>query len=75
MDGDFHVPANFIGYGEFLFSAMTGIGYLLRTKGFWKDCLPDATVLDLLIYRTIAIGFTFFGVNFLLSGMHSYGNF
>lgn len=54
-----HVPSNFIGYSCFVLSAMFGIGYLLREKGYWIDRLPNLDILDLLMYRMATIGFTF----------------
>jgi len=36
-------------------------------------CLPVTDILDDIMYKSIALGFAFLGVNMFLSGLHSYG--
>ena len=64
-----HVPANFIGYGSFSLAAMVSVGYLLSTKKILTSYLPKLTVLDDLIYKSIAIGFIFFTIATILGAI------
>jgi len=68
-----HVPANFIGYGCFAIAAMIGVAYLLRAReaagGFLSTRLPDAELLDDLMYKSIALGFAFFTVATILGAL------
>ena len=64
-----HVPANFVGYGAFSIAAMVGIAYLLAEKGLLKRVLPPADLMDDVMYKCIAIGFTFFTIATILGAM------
>ncbi|MDB5838946.1 MAG: cytochrome c assembly family protein [Herminiimonas sp.] len=64
-----HVPANFIGYGTFALAAMVGVAYILKTKGILADRLPALEVLDDVMYKSIAVGFTFFTIATILGGL------
>ena len=64
-----HVPANFIGYGTFSLSAMVAVAYLLKSKGYLVDRLPSLEVLDDLMYKAIAVGFTFFTIATILGAL------
>ncbi|MDB5775394.1 MAG: nrfE [Herbaspirillum sp.] len=64
-----HVPANFIGYGTFSLAAMVGMAYLLKSKGYLVDRLPSLEVLDDVMYKAIAVGFTFFTIATILGAL------
>jgi cytochrome c-type biogenesis protein CcsB len=64
-----HVPANFIGYGTFSLAAMVGVAYLLKSKGHLADRLPSLEVLDDMMYKSIAVGFTFFTIATILGAL------
>ena len=64
-----HVPANFIGYGTFALAAMVGVAYLLKSNGVLADRLPALEVLDDVMYKSIAVGFTFFTIATILGGL------
>lgn len=64
-----HVPANFVGYGSFALAAMLGVGELLVLKGWLKDRLPSAEVLDEMMYKAISVGFLFFTIATILGAM------
>ncbi|QEL57388.1 c-type cytochrome biogenesis protein CcsB [Chromobacterium paludis] len=64
-----HVPANFVGYGAFSLAAMLGVGELLSLKGWLKDRLPSAEVLDEMMYKAISVGFLFFTIATILGAM------
>ncbi len=64
-----HVPANFIGYGSFSLSAMVAVAWLLADRGILTSRLPDKTVLDDLMYKSIAVGFGFFTIATILGAM------
>lgn len=53
-----HVPANFIGYGCFSASAMIGIAYLLRERGFFLTLSLEN--LEHLMHQLTSTGFLFF---------------
>lgn len=67
-----HVPANFVGYGAFCMAAMLGIAELqvLRSeqKGR-KSWLPEAAVIDEVMYKAIAVGFLFFTIATILGAL------
>jgi cytochrome c-type biogenesis protein CcsB len=64
-----HVPANFIGYGTFALAAMVAVAYLLKSNGMLADRLPPLEVLDDIMYKAIAVGFTFFTIATILGGL------
>ena len=64
-----HVPANFVGYGAFAIAAMLGVAELLALKGWLRDKLPPAEVLDEVMYKAIAVGFLFFTIATILGAM------
>jgi len=71
-----HVPANFVGYGAFAMAAMIGVAYLLMSwrqavapNGLLATRLPDLTVMDDLMYKSIALGFAFFTVATVLGAL------
>lgn len=71
-----HVPANFVGYGGFAMAAMIGVAYLLKSwrqsvnpQGLLATTLPDATVMDDLMYKSIALGFAFFTLATILGAL------
>jgi cytochrome c-type biogenesis protein CcsB len=64
-----HVPANFIGYGGFVLAAMAGIAYLLVSNGMLAGRLPEARVLEDVMYKAIAIGFAFFTIATILGAL------
>ena len=64
-----HVPANFIGYGTFALSAMVAVAYLLKSHGYLIDRLPALGVLDDVMYKAIAVGFTFFTIATILGAL------
>ena len=64
-----HVPANFIGYGTFSLAAMVAVAYLLKSNGILADRLPALEVLDDVMYKSIAVGFTFFTIATILGGL------
>lgn len=71
-----HVPANFIGYGAFAMAAMIGIAYLLVNWRMEKSpnsgmvkAMPPLTMMDDLMYKSIALGFAFFTVATILGAL------
>jgi len=64
-----HVPANFVGYGTFALAAMVAIAYLLKSNGYLVDRLPALELLDDMMYKSIAVGFTFFTIATILGGL------
>ncbi|MFC5472996.1 c-type cytochrome biogenesis protein CcsB [Paraherbaspirillum soli] len=64
-----HVPANFIGYGTFSLAAMVSVAYLLKSHGYLVDRLPSLEVLDDVMYKAIAVGFTFFTIATILGAL------
>lgn len=71
-----HVPANFIGYGAFAMAAMIGIAYLLVNWRAEKNpdsglvkAMPPLTMMDDLMYKSIALGFAFFTVATILGAL------
>lgn len=64
-----HVPANFIGYGSFALSAMTGVAYLAADSGKLADRLPSKEMLDDVMYKSIAVGFAFFTLATILGAL------
>jgi cytochrome c-type biogenesis protein CcsB len=71
-----HVPANFVGYGAFAMAAMIGVAYLLKSwresvnpQGLLATTLPDKTVMDDLMYKSIALGFAFFTLATILGAL------
>jgi cytochrome c-type biogenesis protein CcsB len=63
-----HVPANFIAYAAFSLAAMVGVAYLVQAHRP-TSILPSLSVLDDLLYRTIAIGFAFFTLATILGAL------
>jgi cytochrome c-type biogenesis protein CcsB len=71
-----HVPANFVGYGAFAMAAMIGVAYLIKSRtqigereGIISSALPPLTVMDDLMYKSIALGFAFFTVATILGAL------
>lgn len=71
-----HVPANFIGYGAFAMAAMIGIAYVLVNWRAEKNpdsglvkAMPPLTMMDDLMYKSIALGFAFFTVATILGAL------
>ena len=64
-----HVPANFIGYGNFALAAMVASAYLLKTSGHLVDRLPSEEVLDDVMYKAISAGFAFFTIATILGAL------
>ena len=64
-----HVPANFIGYGNFALAAMVAAAYLLKTSGRLVDRLPSEEVLDDVMYKAISVGFAFFTIATILGAL------
>ncbi len=64
-----HVPANFIGYASFALAAMAAAARLLAQRGLFAACLPALTTLDDWIYKSIAVGFTFFTIATILGAL------
>lgn len=71
-----HVPANFVGYGAFAMAAMIGVASLLKSwrqtvkpQGLLATALPELAVMDDLMYKSIALGFTFFTVATVLGAL------
>jgi cytochrome c-type biogenesis protein CcsB len=64
-----HVPANFIGYGNFALAAMVSAAYLLKSSGRLVDRLPSLEVLDDIMYKAISAGFAFFTIATILGAL------
>jgi cytochrome c-type biogenesis protein CcsB len=71
-----HVPANFIGYGSFAMAAMIGIAYLLvswrqqaNPQSRWVKSMPSLSLMDDVMYKTIALGFAFFTLATILGAL------
>jgi cytochrome c-type biogenesis protein CcsB len=71
-----HVPANFVGYGAFSMAAMLGVAYLLlnwqqqrNPNGLLVQRLPELSMIDDLMYKSIALGFAFFTVATILGAL------
>jgi len=64
-----HVPANFIGYGNFALAAMVASAYLLKSSGRLADRLPSLEVLDDIMYKAISAGFAFFTIATILGAL------
>lgn len=71
-----HVPANFIGYGAFAMAAMVGVAYLLASWRAEKNpdspmvkAMPPLTMMDDIMYKSIALGFAFFTVATILGAL------
>ncbi len=66
-----HVPANFIGYGNFSIAAMVGVAYIIKynSNSFFARRLPDLAIIDDIMYKAIAIGFCFFTLATVLGAL------
>jgi len=70
-----HVPANFIGYGAFSLAAMVGVAYLFKARKqsanetLGESGIPALTILDDIMYKSIALGFAFFTIATVLGAM------
>ncbi len=71
-----HVPANFIGYGAFSMAAMIGVAYILvvwrkqvNPDSRWVKAMPELSLMDDLMYKTIALGFAFFTLATILGAL------
>ncbi|MPQ58639.1 c-type cytochrome biogenesis protein CcsB [Duganella sp. FT27W] len=64
-----HVPANFIGYGNFALAAMVAVAYLLKSSNRLVDRLPSLEVLDDVMYKAISAGFAFFTIATILGAL------
>jgi cytochrome c-type biogenesis protein CcsB len=71
-----HVPANFIGYGSFSMAAMIGVAYVLvvwrkevNPDSRWVKAMPELSLMDDLMYKTIALGFAFFTLATILGAL------
>ncbi|MDO4998338.1 MAG: c-type cytochrome biogenesis protein CcsB [Neisseria sp.] len=67
-----HVPANFIGYGAFCMAAMLGIAQLWSLRQSEKgkaSWLPDANIIEEVMYKAIAVGFLFFTIATILGAL------
>jgi cytochrome c-type biogenesis protein CcsB len=71
-----HVPANFVGYGAFSMAAMLGVAYLIlhwqqqtNPNGLLAQRLPALSMIDDLMYKSIALGFAFFTVATILGAL------
>ena len=65
-----HVPANFIGYGAFCMAAMLGTAELWALSGRPSSkWLPDAAVIEEVMYKAIAVGFLFFTIATILGAL------
>jgi len=66
-----HVPANFVGYGAFALAAMVGVAYLVkaRKQSDVESAMPALTILDDIMYKSIALGFAFFTIATVLGAM------
>jgi len=71
-----HVPANFIGYGCFSIAAMMGFAYLLQNKlqqhfpgSVLTNHMPSKELLDDVMYKSIALGFSFFTIATILGAL------
>lgn len=71
-----HVPANFIGYGAFSMAAMIGVAYVLvewrgskNPDSRWVNSMPSMSLMDDLMYKSIALGFAFFTVATILGAL------
>ena len=62
-----HVPANFIGYGAFCMAAMFGVAELMALRG--AKGLPEAQVIEEVMYKAIAVGFLFFTIATILGAL------
>ncbi len=63
-----HVPANFIGYGAFCLAAFLGVAELLKLHRPSLR-LPEAEVIEEVMYQAIAIGFLFFTIATVLGAL------
>ncbi len=71
-----HVPANFVGYGAFAMAAMIGVAYLLTAwrqevnpRGLMANTMPSLSMMEDLMYKSIALGFAFFTVATILGAL------
>ena len=64
-----HVPANFVGYGTFSVAAMVALAYLCKSHNILANYLPSLEELDDWMYKSIAIGFTFFTIATILGAL------
>ncbi|WP_308389637.1 c-type cytochrome biogenesis protein CcsB [Acidithiobacillus sp. AMEEHan] len=69
-----HVPMMFVGYANFTIASLIGAAYLLREgsvrrRGVLAARLPDADLMDEVMYRAIALGFLFFTVATILGAV------
>ena len=71
-----HVPANFIGYACFSLSAMLGAAFLVRTYAEQRFMgakiiarMPSFTLLNEVMYKSIALGFAFFTMATILGAL------
>ncbi|MDD3759902.1 MAG: c-type cytochrome biogenesis protein CcsB [Acidithiobacillus sp.] len=69
-----HVPMMFVGYANFTIASLIGAAYLLREgsvrrRGILAARLPDADLMDEVMYRAIALGFLFFTVATILGAV------
>lgn len=71
-----HVPANFVGYGAFAMAAMVATAYLLKAwrqevnpQGLLANALPDLSMMEDVMYKSIALGFAFFTVATILGAL------
>lgn len=71
-----HVPANFVGYGAFAMAAMVATAYLIKSwrqdvnpQGLMAKALPDLSMMEDVMYKSIALGFAFFTVATILGAL------
>lgn len=63
-----HVPANFIGYGAFSMAAFLGVAQLLKLSRP-NLRLPEAALIEEVMYKAIAVGFLFFTIATILGAL------
>ncbi|HID01152.1 MAG TPA: c-type cytochrome biogenesis protein CcsB [Piscirickettsiaceae bacterium] len=71
-----HVPTNFLGYGAFALAAMVGIAYLItdtlsrkHPHSRFVKVMPSLTLMDEIMYKSIAFGFAFFTIATILGAV------
>ncbi len=69
-----HVPMMFVGYANFTIASLIGVAYLLgdwstKRGGALAQHLPEAALMDEVMYRAIALGFLFFTVATILGAV------
>ncbi|MEW6087030.1 MAG: cytochrome c biogenesis protein CcsA [bacterium] len=69
---ELHVAASFFAYSAFGIGFAGGICYLIKNYSRYSGVLPEADIIDLVIYRSAVWGFFLFSFSMLTGGIWAY---